>query len=96
MNEKWRNFLHKFIKWKEAKILTQQTENVIENEEKKEIIIELKHKHALNKLQKKWLLEQMKQKVKQFYGQDFSLSLRLKPINTHHNREMNIPHAIHY
>lgn len=96
MNEKWRNFLQKFIKGKEAKILTNQAENVIEDQEKKELIIELKHKHALNKLQKKSLLEQMKQKVKKFYGQDFSLSLRLKPIRTQHNREMKIPHGIHY
>lgn len=96
MNEKWRNFLQKFIKWKQAKILTQQTENVIEDTVEKKVIIEVKNKHALNKLQKKSLLEQMKQKVKKFYGQDFSLSLRLKPIKTQHNREMNIPHAIHY
>jgi len=96
MNEKWRNFLQKFIKWKESKILLEHTENIIEDKQQKELIIELKHKHALNKLQKKSRLEQIKQKVKKIYGNDFSLSLRLKPIKTQHNREMKIPHAIHY
>lgn len=96
MNEKWRKFLHKFIKWKDSKILTQQTQNIIEDEQKKEVIIEVKQKYALNKLQKSSILEQMKQKVKQIYGQDFSLSLRLKPLKTHHDREMNVPHTIHY
>jgi hypothetical protein len=96
MTDKLTNFLNKISQGAARKVLLNNTQRLVKNIEGKEIILEIKQKHALKKLQKSALFLKIKDKIQKIYGKDFSLNLRLKPNTTQHNREMNISHAVHY
>lgn len=96
MNKKETNFVKNISSGNTKKLLLKSIHRFIKNIEWKEIILELKNKHSFQKLQKTSFFSEIKQKIQKIYGEDFSLSLKLKPILTLHDREMNIPHTIHY
>lgn len=89
-------FIKKISQGKTKQLLLQSLNRFIKNKEWQEIILEIKNKHALHKLQKSTFFSQIKEKIQKLYWKPFSLSLRLKPEITQHNREMKIPHAVHY
>jgi len=83
------------IKWKDVcELITDHVEDVSLNENVATLLID--KRYAINILQTSKYIQALINWVKKTFGENVSTTLRLAHPHHGHEREMLVPHAVHY
>lgn len=77
-------------------VLGRHLSQILKNERKKEVVLMIDKKYAVNELHKSSEIEKLTHAAHKVYGEDYSLSLKANLMEPHNQREALIPHTIRY
>ncbi len=96
MKEKIRTFIENVSSKDLKDVLKNHLYEIIEDKTKQRITLLIDKKYAMNVLRKPANLVKLIKWIYKKYWVKYKANIRLKIDTTHHDREMMLPHIIHY